>query len=520
MSTRTDREKTPPELTILPPLSDFTTTTETPPGTEVLDLGEAWVRRLTDPGLLTRIAARLDTVDADRDRALHALFAAAAAAVLRRPGPEVHDQARLRAVGMALRLAGREDPGLTLSLDDLELRDGSTESVAAVVRAAARTTLFEPETRLALDHAGERRPVRIVVDTDQQLPAAVSLVAALGAHRITLCGRFAAAHRDALGAADALRGVRITDVRLMRSLRPEWSGSGRRRGRTVRWVTEAAEAVPDRAWAGWLDAQEAAAVPPAAWRTCQGLVLTVARLDAWEAATSVCGTRVDLGAILDRLGAYVPVGVDLLVGAPGVDPKELSMAVARLTGGSPAPRPAGPRPVLAGLRAFRLPLDAGSRWDGTPMRIVARPGLDLPRHAEFTAPGTLTAQERTRTIHALLAERARDTDLFPGRLAAAVTCATETRHADRATGQDDRPSWDPSAQVVATERADVDGRGPGTFVAHLRTGAAFRLHPRLVQAVSELAAGRSQVIERLPRETRSRLFDRLTRAGALRRDDI
>ncbi|MGW2022457.1 hypothetical protein [Streptomyces decoyicus] len=527
----------PAELLIVPPLTDFTTSVVAPQGAELLDLGAHFVQRIAEPARLEETAARLDNREADRPQALHALFAAAAAAVLRRHGPGMHHRARLRATGMALRLVSDTDPALALSLDDLELRDGTTESGAAVTAAIAHTKLFTPETELARQCAGERRAVRIVVDGDQQLPAAIGLVHALGVHRTTLCGRFAAQHEPALRDLAATRDVRIADWRPDRIVRPEWAGTaspggaGRsdrtvspeaagRPGRTVRWVTEPREATPDGPWTGWLDAADTAAVPAAAWRTCEGLTLTLARLDSWEAATGVYGTRADLSAVLDRLREEVPVAFELLVGAPGVDTTTLYAAMHRVLGNGAGPRAAGPRPVLAGLRPFRLPRAAGPDWDGVPVRAAVRPDHDLARWAEFTAPGTHTPQERLDTIHALLADLARNTDFFPGRLAGAVTTARQgARDAVPAGLSGGYPLWDSSAQVVRAAEADVDGHGPGTFVAHLRTGAAFRLHPRLAPVVSALADGRDEQLARLPEATRTKLLDQLARAGALRRYD-
>ncbi|TYR62714.1 hypothetical protein [Streptomyces parvus] len=502
------------ELLIVPPLTDFTTSVVPPQTAELLDLSAHFVRRIADPARLEEAAARLDTQTAGREEALHALFATAAAAVLRRPGPGIYDRARLRATGMALRLVGESDPALTLSLDDLELRDGTTESGAAVVAAAARTGLFAPEIELARQRAGGSQDVQIMVDTDQQLPVAIALVQALGAHRTILCGRFAAQHQQALGLLQATREVRINDGRPSRIVRTEWAG---RPHHAVHWATDPLEATPDRPWAGWLDATDTTAVPAAAWRTCTGLTLTVARLDSWETATGVYGRLADLSVVWDRLRADVPVAVELLVGAPGADTKTLRAAINRIVGRTPDAGPARPRPVLAGLRPFRLPRDGGPTWNAVPVRAEARPDHDLARWAEFTAPGTLTPQGRLDTIHALLAELARSTDFFPGRMAGALTTMAPLETAEQLPVE--QPVWDPSAQVVATEQADPDGRGPGTFVAHLRTGAAFRLHPRLAPVVSALADGKGEQIKRLPAATRTKLLGQLARAGALRRND-
>lgn len=115
------------ELLVIPPFTDFTTEIVPPPGAEVLDLGAGLVERLTDP-------ARL------RDGP-HAALTGRAAAVIERAA---YDDAHLRAVGAALRLAG--DPALRLTLDGLELAEGSTQSSRDVLAAAARCELFGPRS--------------------------------------------------------------------------------------------------------------------------------------------------------------------------------------------------------------------------------------------------------------------------------------------------------------------------------------------------------------------------------------
>ncbi|MFI5945332.1 hypothetical protein ACIBCB_34530 [Streptomyces uncialis] len=490
---------------IVPPLTDFTTAVSAASGGELLDLGAHFVRRLADPEQLLARAEGLDTGRGTSADALRALFARAAADALRRGRA---DRAALRATGMALRLAGDADPALTLAVDDLELRDGTTESAPATDTAARRTRLFGPEVELALRWAGDRT-VRVLVDTDQQLPAALALVRALGPARVTLCGRFAWEHRAVLGQLPSAAGARFDPAVPARTVRPGWLPGTE----DVRWVTVPGERTPGTPWLGWLDVVDAAASADGHWARCRGLTVTVARLDSWETAVGARGGRADLAALCARLRPGTPLAVELLVGAPGTDAKDAAAAVALIADG-PAPAP-GVRPVLAGLRPFRLPRPSGggtppAGWDGVPLRLRPRPEHDLPRWTDFDAPGTLGPAERSATIHALLGDLARDTDLYPGRLAGAAA----TAHAVGPPA-DGPPVWDPSARVASTARAAVDGKGPGTFVAHLRTGTAFRLHPRLVEVVTDLAAGGTDRLDRLSPATRTRLLGLLTRAGAL-----
>lgn len=240
-----------------PSLFDPSLEPELGPDDELIDVNAHFVARLAGTGAVAALAEDYDLgrrggADPAEDRT-RALFARAAAQVTARGG---HAAGRLRAMGMALRLAGEADPALRLAADDVELVDGTTECGADVALAAQRTELLGPEARWTRAAAPDGR-VHLVIETDQQLPAAAVLLKALGPARVVLCGRFATAHREALRAlAPFSAAAGFDDWAPAWRLGKEWSGDGT----PVRWVRRAADwpaGAPGRA--GW---------PPTRRRRC------------------------------------------------------------------------------------------------------------------------------------------------------------------------------------------------------------------------------------------------------------
>lgn len=434
-------------LVVVPPLFDLTLTPVIEADDRLIDLNAHFVHRLTTPEALRRLEERVPEQDA--------VFVRAAGSVLERARTGF---GALRATGLALRFAAEDDPALRLAGDDVELVDGSTESSAQVVAAAAATRLFDPEVELA-GTAGQE--IHLVLETDQQLPAVVRIVAAVGARNVVLCGRFAAEHRAALSYVEALRGVRFDEWA------PRWRLADGWARRPVTWVKRSHDWTPGGEWAGWLAPRDVLALPGEAWATCLGLTVTAARVRGTE-VVDVHGETVDLRD-------FSP-SIELLVGAPGVSAEETRETALRLVSEG----------RLAGLSPFRLPAGAPPVWAGTELDLVESAGHDLPRWTRFAG--------RTAELAELNAELASRTDLYPGRFAGC--CLSR---------EDEPGDWDPSAAVVDSS------------VVNLRTGRAFRVHPKLAPVLERLANGDENALTRLPEAGRVKLADQLVRTGALRR---
>ncbi|QXJ24697.1 hypothetical protein AGRA3207_006074 [Actinomadura graeca] len=485
------------DLLIVPALTDFTTEVVAPPGTEVLDLNARMTARLADPVRLRAQEQRLDPTEA--------LFARAAAALLERGGGTA---GHLRAIGFALRLA--RDPAVRLTLDDLELTGGTTQSSRDVLGAAARCRVFGPELEEA-EAAARGRRAWILVDADQALPAAFALVRRLGPGGAALCGGFVARHAGALRRVPDLAEVELrgwSPCRVVRGagaagehppgrLRGAWGAvpppeSGPVPRRTV-WVTGGGRPGRSGPWAGWLDAERAAALPRETLGRCRGLTVTVTGYASMAVATATDGTLVDLRPVLDALPPSAPLSFELVVGAPGMDESVVDQSVRALTGGG-AHR-------LAGLRPYRMP--CGSGWAGELLCLGPDPEHDLARWTRFEAPRTLPPETARALVAAWLDRLAPRADLYPGRLAASTVLGpvpSSPRGGLR---------WDDSAEVVT---------GPdGAHVVNLRWGRAFRLNPRLVPLVRRLAAREEGVLDALSGASRDRLVTHLEKAGVVGR---
>lgn len=467
-------------LLVIPPLSDPTRTVADA-GSPVLDLNAHFRNRTADPA---RLRAAADMADP-----LNALFLHAATATFDR---QRQDEATLRAMGVALRSLTAHDDALRMTADDVEIVDGSTESSNDVAAAGRRTTLFGPEVALAADAVG-RGPIRVLVDTDQQLPAAIAIVLGSGSNRIELCGRFAFAHRAILSGLPELRGATVSAWIPRWQLAPKWSD-----GERVSVVTDPADRRPGEPWVGWLDVASLLEVPASGWPLCRGLIVTAAARPGRTLFTSGAdGTTVDIADVVGQLASDIPVRVELLVGAPGVEYDTIRETAHGL---------ADDDLRLAGLRPFRLGANAPGSWGGR--QLIHRPsptGRDLPRSRDFDAAETIEPHKVSVAIAELLAELSPHAQLLPGRFAATVPMS--------ATGQD---GWSADAQVVRNDGPGPDDRGPGHFVVNLRSGSAFRLHPRLAPVVDRLARGDRSVAQRLSEQVRHRLSGQLVGAGVWR----
>lgn len=462
------------------PLTDFSLRPVTAPGERLVDANARVAERLGDPETAVALGRKLGSGPDDQ----LGLLATAAGTLLRAHRADI---TWLRAMGAMLRAASADDQGLRASLDDIELRAGTTEHSADVVDAAARCALFEPELRAAADAARAAGGAEVVVDTDQQLPAAFRLVALAGPDRCVLSGRFVTRHREALGRVPHLAATTLVPRVRPRVLRAEWC-PGSLPVRPL-WVDRLADWPAGEPWLGWLDAADVAALTPERLRDCLGLVVTVARLPSLATAAGVAGVPVDLGRALAVLPGDVPVAVELLVGAPGVGRPELDRAVEVIDAA---------KVRLAGLRPFRLPTEPPSG-----PRAVEH-GRDLPRWA---------AGERVDgAAAALLAEsleRARSrTDLLPGRIAGALL--VDEVWEPIAEGY----TWDPAATVVRTGHAE-------DYLVNLRTGQLARVTDGFAGLLAGLRGGGAERrLHRLPEERRARLWASLVSAGAVRAQGV
>ena len=453
-------------VVVVPPITDPTVTVAVGPGESLLDLNQRFGLRTADPAVLAATAAALDTTaTAGGPGAAHCLLARAAADVFVQPADRV---TWLRALGASIRAISALDPGVSAAIDDIELRAGSTERSADAALAASRCTLFDPELA-AVPGTAE---VYVVLDSDQQLPAALRLLGRLRAGQAcTIGGRFVAVHRAALSRLPALASVRLDDTVRPRVVDPHWSPDHQAE---LRWCGAGSERPAAGHWAGWLDARTFGELGATELDRCAGLVVSVTGADGPEA---------DLAA----LAARIPVAVEVIVGAPGG-----AVSAAEWRGAPGSVR-------LAGFRPYRPPL---------PPDAAPPPGHDLARWA---APATVAVLAE---VDGLLARYAPRHDLFPGRVAGALF-ALPAQDRPRVWGEH---YWDPAVRLVRTEHTAPDGGAPGDFLVSLRSGTLTRVRPALAGLLTRIRLGgrvAEHAVGALPAGRRERLLTGLITAGAV-----
>jgi hypothetical protein len=536
---------------IVPPLGDVTVVTEWTAGPH----------RLFDPGrrFVARLLADGATAAAPAGPAELAVRLRAGAAALADPAGPL---ARLRAAALLVPAAAHHTgSAVEITLDDLELHDGTTEDAAAALRASRAPAPYDAEvaeTLAAIQGDGSGGDIWLVLDRDQQLPAALTIAARLPGP-LLVTGRFARAHWPVLAELPPLRHARLADPaapirRWVAGLPSQSTGPYPEEGQatsgssaqavdqhipepatgatgTYRRPHPADPAPPGpyrREHAGehappgpyWRE-RAGEPVPPGPWAGRTGLARTVADPD--ELIASGC-TTVVLGVcaadheVVGRGGATVPVNrvraavarlreagitvlAELWLGAPGIGADRTRAAVATLTG------PDAPVDRLVGLRPFDWPVHwTAPHFGVTPVEIDRAPGPDLARHHRFHAPGTLAPSE----VQALIAEvgpgLAGTGTLIPARLAAAYLAV-------------DPPAGGSPGIALAPDTVVVKGADdpPEWYAVDLRLGRLIRLDPRVA---ARLRTGRHPIPEpdALPGVApagRTRILDTLVGTGLL-----
>ncbi|MEV7978476.1 hypothetical protein [Streptomyces sp. NPDC086519] len=449
-------------IIVVPPPGDPTITVTVCPGEQLLDLNRLFARRVAEPSVLYANAAVLDAPGRSETAGICLLARAAADALAAASDPAT----RLRALSAAIRVISARDPGLTASIDDIELRTGSTSSSADAARAATRCTLFDPE--LSAVPTGAK--VELVVDSDQQLPTALRLLRRLGPGAATLSGRFVARHRDALRRLPELTGVGLEQRIRPRIVLRQWSS----REAALCWCGEGDRPPSAGRWAGWLDAGTVTALQVSELDRCEGLVVTT-------------GGSAELAGPLTALAARFPAAVEILVGVPGGD----------TSSGAWWSRPGSPVRV-AGFRPFRPPLPPGAPMPG---------GHDLARWAAPAGEAT------TAEVRRLLGIGVVRHDMFPGRVAGALFAAGPLPVIDG------EHQWDPAVRLVRSEHTAPPGSAPGQFLVNLRSGALTRIQPALAGLLEQVRRGgpaATEAVGALPAVRRTRLLNVLRAAGAVR----
>ncbi|MFY0521888.1 hypothetical protein ACN28I_01295 [Archangium gephyra] len=362
-------------------------------------------------------------------------------------------------------------------LDDIELDGGTTERSADVLRIVQRPALYDEDlARAAGSFPGAER-VRLWLEKDVQLPAAVALAAACPASvPLELAGPFVATHRAVLAALPAFQRASFPED--VAPLRWRVAALDAAEPEPLTWVPEGARPPAEGGpWAGH--------VPLGALVEAEALVASGCR-------TAVVGfCAVDEGGVLGSDGRRVPlealaaaverlraagacVVAEWWVGAPGVDEAAHERTFMLL----------GQRPVfdwVSGVRPFHWTRGRpGEDFAGVPVRFLAPPeDRDLARTVPFEAPGTVPHARLAELLTSLAGKLLQRAPLSPGR----VAWASIHPPAPVVPGGE-RIRLDGDCALVQLP-ATLDGVAkPSWYAANLRTGGVLAMDARLAPMVA------------------------------------
>jgi hypothetical protein len=463
------------KLLVLPPHRDVTCVPEAPEGWRVLDVARAFCQRMMAPETLARAVETRERGPATPETMRELLLLRAALVLWKRGRADAHRP--LRALGAVLTALSGPPSGVHMRLDDIELEGGTTERSADVLRSLERPAPYgEDLARAAEGFAGAER-VRLWLEKDLQLPAAVALAAACPASvPLEVAGPFAATHRAVLSALPAFQRASFPED--VAPLRWRVMALDATEPQPLTWVPEGARPPADGgAWAGHVSL---------------GALLDAEALVASGCRTAVVGfCAVDEGGVLGSDGVRVPlesltasverlrsagarVVAEWWVGAPGVDEASHERTFTLL----------GQRPVfdwVSGVRQFHWTRGrSGEDFAGVPVRFFAPPGdRDLSRTVPFEAPGTVAHARLPELLTSLAGRLLQRAPLSPGRVAWA-----SIHPPSPVTPGGDRVRLDGDCALVQLP-ATLDGTvKPCWYAANLRTGGVLAMDARLAPMVA------------------------------------
>ena len=498
----------PSELFLVPPYGDPSLGWDQFGALSVIDLGREFVERVRRPGTIEDAAAAIERGAPTAESALRLLLLRAAAKLI----VDSEDALRvLRGLGAALSgLSGPSSP-VRLRLDDLELVNGTTQCSADALRAATELEApFSTELNGALARCAGARKVRLWLEVDQQLPAALWLASRLSSE-LTLGGSFARAHWLRLAQLPPFHRCTLDPTARLPTLvgipglpteAVQWCGRGTN---GPSWTLATGP------WGGEVSVRELLAHRRLA-PDCR--LAIVAFTELGETVRDEDGVEHPLEAVTSAIAALKRSGARVLaewwVGAPGIDATALERTADAIERGMPFDR-------LVGLRRFRLPrvdqdraspvhperseaeskgqsvpnallatvtsesLGVGSHWGNRAVETVAPPaGHDLAREQPFRAERTLEGAALAEALERLAARLGARVVLAPGRLAQAYW------HEPVATP----PGLSPDRDCVLVGLPwSLDGApNPSRYAVNLRTGVIAPLDARLSVLLEQLFA--------------------------------
>jgi len=494
------------KLLLLPPHRDVTCVPEAPEGWHVVDVARDFCQRVGARGLLARAAEAREQAAATPSSLRELLLLRAALALFQRGSGEPHRP--LRALGAALTALSGPPSVVRVRLDDIELEGGTTERSVDVLRVVSGPAPYAEDLARAAEHLAGAERVRLWLEKDLQLPAAVTLASACPADvPLEVAGPFAETHRQVLSALPAFQRASFPQGVAPLRWRAVPLEEG---GEPLGWVPEGASPPERGPWAGHV--APGALLSPEALEAsgCRTVVVGFCTVDAAQVLGSD-GRRLPLETLtraVERLrAAGIHVVAEWWVGAPGVDEAAHERTCAWL----------GERRLfdwVAGVRPFHWTRGrAGQDFGGVPVSFLSPPeDRDLARSVPWEAPGSVAAGRQGELLTTLAGRLLQRAPLSPGRVAwALVHPPTPLASGGSLTRLDGDCAL---VQLPATLEGVVK---PTWYAANLRTGGVLAVDARLAPLLArwERPAPASEALASLPEAQRGKLEATLKSRGVL-----
>jgi hypothetical protein len=494
------------KLLVLPPHRDVTCVPEAPEGWHVLDVARGFCQRVGAQGLLARAAEAREQGAATPRSMRELLLLRAALALFERGSGEPHRP--LRALGAALTALSGPPSVVRVRLDDIELEGGTTERSGDVLHVSSGPAPYDEDLARAAERFAGAERVRLWLEKDLQLPAAVALASACPTEvPLEVAGPFAETHRRVLSALPAFQRASFPQDVAPLGWRAVSLEDG---GESLGWVPEGASPPERGPWAGHVALSALLSPEVLEASGCRTAVVGFCAVGETDVLGSE-GRRLPLetlGGAMERLrAAGIRVVAEWWVGAPGVDEAAHERTCAWL----------GERRLfdwVAGVRQFHWTRGrAGQDFAGGRVKFLAPPeDRDLARSVPWEAPGSVSAGRQGALLTTLAGRLLQRAPLSPGRVAWALAHPPAP---SMPGGSLTRLDGDCAlVRLPATLEGVVK---PTWYAANLRTGGVLAVDARLAPLLArwERPAPVSEALASLPEAQRGKLEATLKSRGVL-----
>jgi hypothetical protein len=381
-----------------------------------------------------------------------------------------------------------------------------------VLRVVQRPALYDEDLARAAEQLAGAERVRLWLEKDLQLPAAVALATACPASvPLEVAGPFASTHRAVLATLPPFQRASFPED--VAPLRWRLAALDAAEPERLIWVPEGARPpVEGGPWAGHVALEALLDAEALVTSGCRKAVVGFCAVDE-DGVLGIDGKRLSrktLATAVVRLRSKgLRVVAEWWVGAPGVDEAAHERTFTLL----------GEHPLfdwVSGVRQFHWTRGRiGEDFAGTPVRFLAPPeDRNLSRTVPFEAPGTVPHGRLGELLGSLAGRLLQRAPLSPGRVAWASLFPPEP-----VAPGGDRVRLDGDCALVQLPATLEGVAKPSWYAANLRTGGVLamdaRLAPLVVGAERPVPAG--ELFTSLPEAQRFKVEAALVGRAVLER---